>query len=81
MGFRSGLSMGEFELARTDIIFNEGGRSTGDDDTVFMNMDRIRDENGSTERGGDSNIAVGELEAGAVRGGEKDSIVAVCAEA
>ena len=61
MGFRSGLSIGDCEWARRDMTFSDGGRSTGEDDAVFMIMDRKSDVSGSTESGGVFGILIGEL--------------------
>jgi hypothetical protein len=43
------------------MTFSDGGRSTGEDDAVFMIMDRKSDVSGSTESGGVFGILIGGL--------------------
>ena len=74
MGFLSGLSTGDCELARRDMTFSDGGRSTGEDDAVFMAMDRSSEVSGSTESGGVLGILIGGLD-------EKGSRLVGCTEA
>jgi hypothetical protein len=44
------------------MSFNDGGRSTGEDEAVFMTMDRSSEVSGSTERGGIFGILTGGLD-------------------
>jgi hypothetical protein len=63
------------------MTFNDGGRSTGEDDAVFMTMDRKSDASGSTDSGGVLGILMGEL--GVSDGGDegKESRPEGCTEA
>jgi hypothetical protein len=62
------------------MTFNDGGRSTGEDDAVFMTMDRNNEVSGSTERGGVFGILMGGFEVSDAGGG-KESRLVDCTEA
>ena len=59
------------------MTFNDGGRSTGEDDAVFMTMDRNNEVSGSTERGGVFGILMGGFDVSDA-GGEKESRLVDC---
>jgi hypothetical protein len=63
------------------MTFSDGGRSTGEHDTVFMTIDRNSEVSGSTERGGVFGILVGRFDVSGVGGDEKESRVVGCTEA
>jgi hypothetical protein len=57
------------------MTFSDGGRSTGEDDAVFIIMDRKSDVSGSTESGGVFGILIGDLKISDAWGDEKESRV------
>lgn len=61
------------------MIFNDGGRSTGEEDAVFIIMDRNSEVSGSTERGGIFGILKGRLDVFDA-GEEKESRLVGCTE-
>jgi len=63
------------------MTFSDGERSTGEDDAVFMTMDRNSEVSGSTDSGGDFGILVGELDISDAGGDEKESRGVGCTEA
>ncbi len=62
------------------MIFNDGGRSTGEDEAVFIAIDRNSEPSGKTERGGVFVILIGGLGVSGA-GDEKGSRVVGCIEA
>ena len=76
IGFWSGLSIGEGECAKVDMILRDGGRSAGDAETEFMAIERRSEVRGRTDRGGGFGIALEGLEISIL--GESESSVADC---
>jgi hypothetical protein len=63
------------------MTFSDGGRSTGEDDVVFMTMERNSEVSGSTDSGGVFGILTRGLGISGGGGDVKESRLAGCTEA
>ena len=75
-GFWSGLSIGDEECAKTDMIFRDIGRRAVDEEIEFTPIERRSEVRGRTDRGGGFGNTLGELEVSMVS--ESESTVTDC---